>query len=193
MHQSLEHNLYRHYWDDGLLDLFSGIGVLGIGLFWIFDVVVGAAILPAMLVPLWAPFREKITVPRMGLVEFSGQRERRTQNFLVKVFLAGSGSFLLALLLYFYVRANGLPANVSLIAGLPAFLLGVLGIFSAVLTGAQRFFIYGAWLIIAGVICALAGAGPGVPMVVGGAAITFCAMVLLAHFIRKYPATPGSA
>lgn len=191
MNGQLEQNLYRQYWDDGLLDLFAGVGVLGIGLFWIFDVVVGAAILPALLVPLWAPFREKITEPRMGLVEFSSRREQRTQKFLVNVFLAGTGTFLLALLLYFYVRSNGLPANVTFIAGLPAGLLGVLAVFGALLTGAYRFFIYGAWLVIAGLTCALAGTGPGAPMVVGGAAITFCAVVLLTRFIRKYPATPG--
>lgn len=193
MNGQLEQNLYRHYWDDGLLDLFAGVGVLGIGLFWIFDVVVGGAILPALLVPLWGPFREKITEPRMGLVEFSGRREQRTKKFLVNVFLAGTGTFLLAVLLYFYARTNGLPANVTLVAGLPACLLSVLAMFGAVLTGAHRFFIYGAWMIIAGIIGALAGASPGVPMVLGGAAITFCAVVLLTRFVRKYPATPGSA
>lgn len=190
MNGQLEQNLYRHYWDDGLLDLFAGVGVLGIGLFWIFDVVVGAAILPALLAPLWGPFRQKITEPRMGLVEFSDEREKRTRRFMLNVFLAGVGTFCLAVLLYFYTHVNGLPANITLIAGLPACLLGVLAFFAAVLTGVYRFFIYSAWMIIAGTVCALAGADPGVPMTAGGAAITICAVILMARFIGRYPAPP---
>ena len=67
----LEIALFRSYWDDGLLDLLCGFGLLLIGLGWALDQVALAAALPALLVPLWGPLRRSLVEPRAGFVEFS--------------------------------------------------------------------------------------------------------------------------
>jgi len=184
--EQLEQQVFRSYWDDGLLDLFAGAGILGIGIFWVMDIVVGGAILPALMVPLWTPFRQKLIEPRLGLVEFSDRREQRNHRFLIGVFIAGVGTLMLGIMVYFFVRGSGVRPDVSLIAALPAVLLGILALFTGFLLGAYRFFVYAVWLAMAGVLGSFAGQGPGVSMIAGGAVITISATFLLARFIRMH-------
>src|SRR5210317_1625377 len=88
----IENRVYRAYWNDGLLDVFAAVGVLLIGFAWTFDFVVGGAITPALLVPLWGPFRQRFIEARLGLVEFSDERERTNRGRLRLVFLLAGGT-----------------------------------------------------------------------------------------------------
>jgi len=185
----LERKVFRHYWDDGLLDLFAAIGILLIGIFWLRDLPVGAAIVPAWLVPLWNPLRKKIVEPRLGLVEFTEARDRQNRRMLQWVMYIGIGLLILGIELYFFRDSLPLEPTIALIAGLPAFLLALLAIFTAALVGSARFVAYALILVLTGVSGALLNWTPGLILAVAGAIMFVIAGSLLIQFLRQNP--PG--
>jgi len=184
---AIENRVYRAYWNDGLLDVFAAVGVLAIGVSWMFDLVVAGAITPALLVPLWGPFRQRFIEPRLGTVEFSDERERTNRDRLRLVFLLGVGAFALGVSLYFLRDRLALDPAVSLIAGLPAFLLAVLAAMTALLVSTGRFLVYAALLIVAGGVGAGIGWEPGRILVSAGIPILLIASAVLVRFFRNNP------
>ena len=172
---SLERQVFRTYWNDGLLDLFGAIGVL--------------TIIPAMLVPLWAPLRQRLIEPRLGLVEFSDDRERRNTRRLGMVAAFGAGTLGLAVILYFARTRLGIQADVSLIAALPALLLALLAIMTALLVSTGRFLLYAALLAISGIAGALYGIEPGPILVIAAVPMLGIALVVLGRFLQSNPVT----
>jgi len=187
----LERKVFQHYWDDGLLDVFAAIGVFLIGVFWLRDFPVGAAIVPPLLVPLWAPARHRFIEPRLGLVEFAEARDRRNRRMLKLVFYLGVGSMILAVGLFFFRDALPINPTVTLIAGLPAVLLALMAIVTSALVNSARFLIYALILATVGVTGALLGWSPGLILVVAGVLMLALAVVLLARFIGYNPVDSG--
>lgn len=189
---AIESRVYRAYWNDGLLDVFAAVGVLAIGISWSFDAVVAGAVTPALLVPLWGPFRQRFIEPRLGTVEFSDARERTNRERLRLVLLLGVGAFALGVSLYFLRDRLALDPDVSLIAGLPAFLLAVLAALTALLVSTGRFLAYAALLILAGAIGATSGWEPGLILVSAAFPMLLVAIAVLLRFFRNNPvATEG--
>ncbi len=189
---AIEKQVFRTYWDDGLLDLFAGIGVLSIGLAWMLDFPVGGAIVPALLAPLWAPFRERFIEPRLGLVEFGDQRVRRNTERLRLVAFCGVGTFALAIALYVARTRFGMDPATSLVAGLPAVLLAILAAVTAFLVAAPRFLAYAAVLVAVGMAGAAYGLEPGPILVLAAVPVLAAAIGLIARFVRDNPATGDS-
>jgi MFS family permease len=184
---TIENRVYRTYWNDGLLDLFAAVGVLGVGISWMLDFAVGAAIMPALLLPLWGPCRQRFIEPRLGLVEFSDAREQRNSNLLKQVALLGFGFFALGVAMYVLRDRIDLDPAVNLIAGLPAVLLGLLAVMAAILVASARFLIYAALLVIAGAVGALLGWEPGLILTQAGAGMFIIALAVLMSFLRNNP------
>lgn len=189
---SIERQVYRAYWNDGLLDLFAALGVLAIGVFWILDIPVGAAITPALLIPLWAPSRQRFIEPRLGMVEFSDARERKTSDLLKFAVALGFGFFALGVALYVLRDRLAFDPSVSLIAGLPAVLIGLLAVITTFLVASARFLAYAAILVVAGVVGALAGWEPGPILAAAGSIMLLVAIVILARFVRGNPIDRGN-
>jgi len=183
----VERQVFQSSWDDGLLDLFAALGVLSIGAFWLFEVHVGAAIVPALLVPLWAPFRQKFIEPRMGYVEFSDARESRSRRMLWQVFAVGVAMFVLGVGVFFLVRNTDMPVNISWIAALPAFLLALMGVFATLLISTPRFLVNPAVLVAAGLIGAINGWRPGPILTLAGGVMTVIAIYLVLRFLQVHP------
>lgn len=178
-HVELESRLFRQYWDDGLLDLFAGVGVLGIALCWSVGLVAVGAAVPAVLVPFWGPLRRAVVEPRMGLVEFTDERTGRTRRFL-----AGAAWLGVALLLALgvgYLAARSEPGELlrHFVPGLPALLLGLLSALVGVGLGLPRFLAYAGFLAVSGLAVAVAGAEPEIAMFAGGLAIALTGARLL--------------
>lgn len=184
---SVERHVYRAYWDDGLLDVFASTGVLGTGLFWMIDYAAAAAIVPAVLVPLWAPARRRFVEPRLGMVEFTESRERRNTQLLRVVLFAGIASLILGLELYFFRDKFAIDPSVSMIAGLPALLLALMAIVVSLLVASLRFLIYAFVLVVAGVSGALAGWPPGPILAAAGGVMLVIAARILAGFFMTNP------
>jgi hypothetical protein len=191
--QAIERQVFRMFWDDGLLDVFAAVAVLAIGVAWAADLVVVGSIVPAVLVPLWQPLRQRLIEPRLGLVEFSEQRERRNRDRLRRTALFGVATLILAVALYFGRARLGSTAPVSLLAGLPAVLLAVLAVATAFLTASPRFLAHAA--ILGGLGCAGAAYGlePGPILVLASLPMFALALSVLLRFLRHNPVSGGSA
>lgn len=187
----LELRIYRYYWDDGLLDLFAGIGVVLIGISWMRGYAAAGAIVPALLVPLWQPFRQRFVEPRLGVVEFSDSRRRQNRKRLKLVAYLGIISLIIALELYFNRERLPIDPGTRLIAGLPAMLLGVLAVMTAMLIASARFLVYALVLLATGSVGAWLNWSPGTIMAVGGAVILVIATAVFAMFLRANPVDPG--
>ena len=184
---AIENRVYRVYWNDGLLDVFAAVGVLLIGIAWTFDFVVGGAITPALLIPLWGPFRQRFIEPRLGMVEFTEKRERTNRSRLLLVILLGIGAFALVVSLYLLRNRLALEPSVSFIAGLPALLLAIPAALTAMLVSTGRFLVYAALLVIAGGVGANTGWEPGPILVSAGIPILIIASTVLLRFVRNNP------
>lgn len=180
----LERKVFQHYWNDGLLDVFAAIGIFLIGVSWLRDFPVGAAIVPALLVPFWNPVRRRVIEPRLGLVEFTEARDHQNRRMLQWVMYIGIAVLILGIELYFFRDALPIQPTVALIAGLPAFLLALLAIFTAALVGSTRFIAYALILVIAGVSGALLDWTPGLILAVAGGIMLVIAGSLLIRFLR---------
>jgi len=191
--KSLELRIYRHYWDDGLLDLFAAVGVALIGVSWLRDFPAAGAIVPALLVPLWKPFRQRFVEPRLGFVEFSDSRERQNSKRLKLVVYLGIIALIAALELYFHRELLPTVPGVRLVAGLPAMLLAVLAAVTALLIASARFLVYSVVLLAAGSVGAWLGWSPGAIMAVGGAVMLVVATAVFTMFLRANPVESGDA
>lgn len=191
--KSLELGIYRYYWDDGLLDLFAAVGVALIGVSWMRGYAAAGAIVPAVLVPLWQPFRQRLVEPRLGYIEFSDNRERQNRKRLKLVVYLGIIALIAALELYFHrERLPGVPGT-HLVAGLPAMLLAILAATTALLIASARFLVYAVVLLAAGSVGAWLGWSPGAIMAVGGIVMLVIASVVFTMFLRANPVESGDA
>ena len=188
---SLERSLYRHHWDDGLLDVFSALGVFLIGVLWLRDLPAAAAIVPALMVPLWGPFRQRFVEPRLGFVEFSDSRERRNRKRLKLVAYFGIIALIAALELYFHRGLLPAIPGARLVAGLPAMLLAIPAAMTALLIASTRFLVYSVVLLVAGIAGALLELSPGAIMAIAGAVMLVIAMAVFARFLHANPVEPG--
>lgn len=154
---------------------------------------VAAAIVPALLVPLWQPLRERLVEPRLGFVEFSEKRENQNRKRLKLVLYLGIAMLIVALELYFH--RERLPANSAahLVAGLPATLLAVLAGVTAILVASSRFLVYSIILLVAGSGGAMLGWSPGAILASAGAGMFAIAAVILARFLLSNPIESSSA
>ena len=188
--EGIEQRAYQTLWEDGLIDLFVGAGVLGIGVSWITGYPVFGAVLPAMLVPMWQAARKRIAEPRSGYVEFSPRRKGRERRGLGILLLVGSLMLTLAIALFAIAR-HGAQAFEGItpvvIPALPAALLALGAALVGAIVGIHRFLAYAVLLLITGAVGTALAAEPGWHMVASGAAIAAVGVVRLASFLRRYP------
>jgi len=188
----LEKSVYRTYWNDGLIDLLAAIGVLAVGLLWVWERPVFAAIVPPLLVPLWGPCRRRLIEPRLGMIEFSDDRDRRSRQSLRLVFFLGVGCLVMAVGMYLARDALAVGRDIDFIAGLPAFLLAIMAALTGLLIASTRFMAYALVLVLAGVTGAYAAWSPGQIIVAAGLVMLFSSVVILTRFFRSNPEMAGS-
>lgn len=184
----VERSVVRRYWDDGLIDILSGLGVLLIGIAWQSDLVPLGAVAPAMLIPLWKPLRKRLTEPRLGYVEFSDAQEGRQRSFLVWSIGAGCLTLAVAVGVYFLRVSSGpaLPVE-RWIAALPACLIGGLAAAVSLLILVPRFVAYGAVFVLTGIAVVLLDWRPGAALIAGGTVVTAAGLLRLGRFLHSHP------
>ncbi len=184
----IEGQLFRSFWDDGLLDTLCGVALLALGIGWGLHQGVVAAIVPPVMIPLWKPLRRKLVEPRAGFVEFSRKRQLETRRGLKMVFVLCVGAFLLGVGTYVAIQAMGgaeaLGGLRRVISGLPALLLAVGAVIVAHLTGARRFQLYALLLALLASTTIVMQLGPAMPPLASGIVVTFSGAILLVRFLR---------
>ena len=181
---NLESRLFRRYWDDGLLDLFAGIGVAGIAAFWALDLVALGAVAPAVLATFWVPVHRALVEPRIGHVEFSDGRTNRNVRLGVGSVLIG-GAMLVGLIgLTLTARSQSLSALSLIAPGLPAFLLALLAVFVGWGLGLPRFLVYAGVLCVGGIGVVLIDARPEIGMLAGACVMLLSGGWRIGRFLR---------
>jgi len=183
----LQNRVLKSSWNDGLIDLFAGIGVLLIGLSWQFDLVPLGSIAPALLIPVWQPLRRRLIEPRTGYMEFGERTRLRLSRSLLTMIILGVGTLALGVGIYLYA-AGGVPmAGVTVVAGLPAALIGLAALIAGNSFGIPRFPLYALVFMVGAAATILLGLEPALPMMAGGALAAASGALLLGRFLRDHP------
>lgn len=184
-----EERVFQTYWRDGSLDLFVGLGALAVGLAWLFGVIWLGAVVPAMLVPLWSVFRQRLIEPRLGQARFNAERRVRVRRGHLGLLALGVVAFVVVGTAFFMMARGGPPADWvgRLIPALPAALLGIGALVAAGLFGLPRLAIYGIVFFIAGGAVAVTDGEPGWGILAGGLVTATSGAVLLCCFLRAFP------
>lgn len=185
--RSMEREVYRAYWSDGIVDIYAGVSLIFLGAMWVWpnDLSGLAGILPAVLVTPMLAARKRFVEARLGHVEWRPARrswERRNQ---LAMLAGGLGLFLLVIGAYLVV-ADGV-GNQRLAPGILAWILALLGVGLAFLLDTRRMLLYAAVLAVGGVVVVLLQAEPGWPMLVAGVVATSVGLYLLRRFGERYP------
>ena len=186
----LERAAYRSRWEDGLVDLLGGIGVLVVGTTWALDLYWAVGFGVPILIVAWSIIRKRVVEPRIGSVTF--RRERRdaeTRGF------QGAALFGVGILLFFVGlsaleirRGGGLDAWMDeWIAALPTALLALMALVAAAMTGLSRFIGYAALLLATGTVATWLGLEPGPQILIAGGIITLVGSALFFRFLSGHP------
>lgn len=189
--EAIERSVFRYYWEDGLIDLLLGVGLLLIGVAWLLEYAALTGVVPAVLLPVWVLLRAKVTVPRAGSVVFSNKRMVQTRLRLNIASLIGFALLTVLGALFWYFRTNPSASDewvTFLIPSLPSLLLA-LGLFVVwVAFSMPRFGIHAAVVAVVGVI-GLGGIDPGWQFVGAGVLISIIGAQQFAKFLRDFPDT----
>jgi hypothetical protein len=199
--KEIERRAYMSYHQDGLLDIFAGLFVLGYGLGIYMDIVweigfgtIMPAILIATVLPIWIAAKRKITVPRIGFVNFG----TRGANKLIALFIGTMVAGLFAFFAFTLAASQGgsrqwldaIFQNGMLILGIGS--LAVCTIFGYSM-GLKRLYAYGLLAMITLVIGHFTGIFFAYVLMALGTAVTIAGFALLIGFVRKYPLQGGKA
>lgn len=188
--RDLERHTYQTLWEDGLLDLFVGAGLVLTGVAWLADVAWLGAIVPAILIAFWPVTRKSISAPRAGSFTPTSRRRVWEQRRLLALALAGVVTLGLAVVGFVYVTGRGSPrANwlAVLVPGLPGILVaaGLAGV--GVAFGFIRFLAYAGASVATAALAVLGLFGPGWAFVHGGVAVLLWGGVILVRFLTSHP------
>ena len=193
--ESVESKAYESTWDDGLIDAFVGVSLLGLGLFWLTDYAVFGGCIPALLMPIWPRLRRQLTAPRRGLVQFREGRRNTERRKLQGLFVAGLATFVLGVVLYFALGRTGVADGDwvrIVIPGLPGVLLAVGASLAGAMIGAHRFHLYAGLLVVGASVGIWLRWEPGLYLAGAGAVVLVTGIVMVVRFVRTYPIESGA-
>lgn len=191
--KALEERAYKETWQDGILDVIIGAGLVLLGILFRTDIAGLAGMFVAVvLMPFWAVGKKLITVPRLGHVQFGEERRARERGWMKTLLIFGVGAFLLAVGIYVAVARGdgGLGERLTEIrfAYILFGALIALGIaVSGALIGLARFQAYAAIVLVATGIGYLTGLELEDFILASGIVILVCGAVVLGRFVRRYP------
>ncbi len=192
--REIEKKAYMSYHQDGLLDIFVGVYILGFGLGIWADIIVGffgfGSIMPAILIatilPIWIAAKRKITMPRIGFVKFGARGSNKLFAIFLGLMVVGLGVFFA-----FALFQDGLSPVLDLVFQNGLILVGIGSLAVCVLfgysMGLKRLYAYGLLALIALVIGHFVGIFFAYILMALGTAVVATGVALLIGFVRKYP------
>jgi hypothetical protein len=186
----LERKAYLSYHQDGLLDIALGLWIFLLGT----SMGAGKPVL-IVLVPMFilglAGAKKAITIPRIGYVKFGPARQKEAAAAGILV-----GVVLLPIVLIGILILRGyitLPpewmawAEEYFMSGFAVVGGGLMGAL-AFLLGIRRLYAYAALILVVSVVgYLLHTTAPPLFVMIAGALIMLCGLVVLVRFVRKYP------
>ncbi|MCH8347942.1 MAG: hypothetical protein IH901_05560 [Proteobacteria bacterium] len=174
--------------EDGLIDFFSGIGLIAIGYFWLIDNSALSAIMPLAIVNFWKISRKRISEPRIGKVTLArgkkgNVRAGRTILIIVSLTLA------VGVILWLKGGAGDVQGTwyYPLFAAGPSLFIATITFFSAIYLKCPRFFGYAGWIIAAAGITIWLGEGPARALMISGVPFLVVGLWTFAKFLSAHP------
>lgn len=151
----MEGLLTRQFFDDGLLDMFVGVGLALIGIAWLSGLLALGAIVPAVMMPFWKPLRQKLAEPHIGTVDFSDSHKNKGKEALTKWVAFGIVVLVVevsALFAFNRVSLSSLDFLKDLVPALPSVLIAIPLTATALYLKIGRFALYGTLSVFFGFI-----------------------------------------
>lgn len=191
--KEIQRKAYTSYHQDGLIDLFASIYVItfaaGILMDFLWDFSFGV-ILPGFIlvltIPLWIAAKRKITVPRIGYVNFGGKGKNNLTAILVGLTVLG----IAFLFIFAMIRVGTAPlATIIIEYGMIFTALGSLTVCSlfGYAMGLKRMYAYGILAFAFFTVGYFIGVFFAYVILGLGIVVIFSAVSLLVRFVRKYP------
>jgi hypothetical protein len=190
--KQIERKAYLSFYQDGIWDLFIGLSFIGMAVGVLYNNTGITAIIPALALVIVPGLKKLITLPRLGYVKLSPEREGKIRkNISALVLLMTFTAVLGGVVFSAYTGNSGwqrwikslalIPfgAVLSLIAGAVGFLYGI-----------KRVLIYAVLILVVFVIGHILELRPTFHFTVIGLPMTLVGFALLFRFIGKYP-KPG--
>jgi hypothetical protein len=191
--KDLERKIYLSYHQDGLVDIFLGIGLIVIGI--IFHPILGehvptvAMVMIMLFVFVYASLKRAITIPRMGYVEFLPERKTRFALLIFTIVLITNIPLVIVVLLTAGQQIS--PAVFDFVTNYLLIIFGIYGAGIFILIGflseIRRFFGYGVTTLIVFIISHFLFLHFSLPVIGVGVVITIAGFFQLVWFLRKYP------
>jgi len=195
--KEIERRAYMSYHQDGLLDIFAGLYILGFGLGIFMDIIwdfgMGVIIIPggliAVALPIWIAVKRKITMPRIGFVKFGpAGGTSKLMAIFIGLAVAGLGFFFVFTLATFQSGSRQwldlIFQNGMLILGFGSLAVCILFGYSM---GLRRLYAYGLLAMITLVIGHLLDIFFAYILSALGITVIATGVALLIGFVKKYP------
>jgi hypothetical protein len=192
--KEIERRAYMSYHQDGLLDIFVGLYILGFGLGIYMDIIweygfgsIMPAILIAAVLPIWIAAKRKITMPRIGFVKFGARGSNKLFAIFLGIMVAGLGVFFVFTFATFQGARQWLDLifqNGMLVVGFGSLAVCLLFGYSM---GLKRLYAYGVLALVALVIGHFMGIFFAYILLALGLTVMVAGFALLIGFVRKYP------
>lgn len=195
--KEIEKKVFMSYHKDGLIDICLGFILLCFGLFILADMPYLAAIGIAIVFPVYAQLKKVITIPRLGMVKFSKDREvkeSKKKNIFQLIVLGLTIAFIAFLICMWFVWRNGLSGpffdllkeNFRIIMGI---ILSLIIISGALVFEMRRFYAY-AGIVLLSFMTSVILSYPEPEIwcfIIPGILIMFSGAVLLTMFMSGNP------
>ncbi|MHA1544383.1 MAG: hypothetical protein ACTSU8_04545 [Alphaproteobacteria bacterium] len=174
--------------EDGLIDIFAGIGMIMIGYFWLVDNTALSAIMPFALISLWKVVRQKVSEPRIGRVTPAKEKKSDIKTGRIVLLI-----ILLTLAVGVISWALGGAGDIQgtgyypLFAAGPSLLIATFAFFHGRHYRCPRFYGYATWLVAAAGITIWLGEGPAKAVMIGGIPFLLVGFVYFFKFLSTYP------
>lgn len=186
--KEIERKAYLSYHQDGLLDVFIGLTALFLASFlWLApDMLIYLMGTMFVWMLLYIAAKKSVTVPRLGYVEFSKERNTKSSVILLYVVALNIVAFVITMLAWINpsIFTDIIEPNGYLIIG-----AAVASIFVVIAygTGIQRFYAYGVVTLLAFSLTQFLFLPFYLPILSLGIVMLIAGAVLLYKFVRKYP------
>ncbi len=193
--KEIERKAYMSYHQDGLLDIVIAVYILGFSLgIWLdtaWDFGIGLtlpAVLIAIVLPVWIAAKRKITLPRIGYVNFGIRGTNKLFAIFLGLMVAGLGAFFAFTLA---VSQGGSREWLDIIFQNGLLVLGIGSLAVCLLfgysMGLKRLYAYGVISLTALVIGHFTGIFFAYILLALGSIVMGTGVTLLINFVKKYP------
>lgn len=178
---------YMVYYNDGLMDIFLGLGLLSAGIVMLVDYPAFTGIAFAVLYPILLAAKKGVTAPRLRPDDISPTQAKRqqTRSMMIGVALA----LILALLAGLLVFAVGVRDWSIWLYLMDAGLVIVAGVFVlwGLQSGAKRLVVYGGLLLVARISSFWVEVAFPYYIVALGGVVSLIGLAIMIRFIQEHP------